>query len=124
MSTGPDLLGKKFPAESGTRPIPREYPICRVPPVSHLERRLLMLSKLIPVGGWSAVLAGVLLITMDLGYELLGELLTVADRPSEAAASTSHVIAYGLHLIGTLLLLVALVGLYVRQAEAAGTLGL
>ena len=83
-----------------------------------------MLLKLIRVGGLAAVLAGPLLLVTDIGYELLGSSLTGADTVSEAAASTSFAIAYGLHLFGTLLLLVVLVGLYVRQAEAAGTLGL
>jgi hypothetical protein len=48
--------------------------------------------------------------------------LTGGDTVSETGASTPFAIAYGLYLIGMLLLLVVLIGLYARQAEAAATL--
>jgi hypothetical protein len=75
-------------------------------------------SNLIRLSGLAAVAAGVLL--------LIGDLLAFATEPenlSEWATAPSYVFVWLLFLLGAVLLLVGLVGLYVRQSEAAGVLG-
>lgn len=74
-------------------------------------------SDLIRLSSLAAVAAGVLL--------LIGDLLAFATEPknlSEWATSPSYVFVWLLFLLGAVLLLVGLVGLYVRQSEAAGVL--
>ena len=81
-------------------------------------------SNLVRLGGLPAVTAGVLLLILDawgLVLELLG---AYPENFSEEALTTSYAVQSALWLIGTLLLLVAVVGLYSRQSEAAGALGL
>jgi hypothetical protein len=81
-------------------------------------------SNLVRLGGLPAVTAGVLLLILDawgLVLELLG---AYPENFSEEALTTSYAVQSALWLIGTLLLLVAVVGLYARQSEAAGALGL
>ncbi len=75
-------------------------------------------SNLIRLSGLAAVLAGVLAFIGDLLS------LTEPESLSEAATTASYVFTYLLYLLGTVLLLVGLVGLYVRQSEATGILGL
>lgn len=76
-------------------------------------------SNLIRLGGLAAVLAGVLLT--------IGALLSLAtesENPSESATTASYAFTWLLYLLGGVLLLLGLVGLYARQSEAAGILGL
>jgi len=75
-------------------------------------------SNLLRLSGLAAVLAGVLLTIGDLLS------LTEPENLSEAATTASFAFTYLLYLLGTVLVLVGLVGLYVRQSEAAGILGL
>ena len=80
-------------------------------------------SNLVRLGGLAAVTAGVLLLILDawgLVLELLGPYL---KNFSKEAATTGYALQSALWLVGALLLLAA-VGLYARQSEAAGTLGL
>ncbi len=75
--------------------------------------------SLIRLGGLVAVLAGVLL--------LIGDLLSLTidfENLSKSATTASYAFVFTLYLLGTVLLLVGLVSLYVRQSEAAGVLGL
>ena len=75
-------------------------------------------SSLIRWAGLAAVLSGVSSVMGD----LLG--LTVDLESAESAATTPYVLVFALYLLGTLLLLLGLVGLYAGQAEEAGILGL
>lgn len=75
-------------------------------------------SNLIRLGGLAAVVSGVLLVIGDLLS------LTEPETMSEAATTASFTLTYLLYLLGTVLVLVGLVALYVRQSEAAGILGL
>jgi hypothetical protein len=65
------------------------------------------------------MVGGVLLIVSD-----FLELLLVGYDLGEAATTGAYAMVTGLTLLGTVLLLVGLVGLYVCQSEAAGLLGL
>lgn len=77
-----------------------------------------MSSKRIRVGGLAAVLGGVLLVFGDL-------VPLVAGVSSDAYTGTMpEKIASVLFLTGLVFILVALVGLYLHQAEAAGRFGL
>ncbi len=77
-------------------------------------------SDLIRWGGPAAVAGGVLFV--------LGELLNLPtlgeENLSEVAVTASWVVQQLLFLLGTVLLLFGLFGLYARQSEAAGTLGI
>jgi hypothetical protein len=68
--------------------------------------------------------AGALLLIADLWNLLLEFIVGGSGNFSEFAVTTSWGVLSAIYLIGALLLLVALVGLYVRQSEASGTLGL
>ena len=81
-------------------------------------------SNLIRLGGLAAVVAGALLLIADLWNLLLEIIIGGSGNFSEFAVTTSYTVMSAMYLIGGLLLLVALVGLYVRQSEVAGTLGL
>ena len=81
-------------------------------------------SNLIRVGGLAAVLAGALLLIADLWSLLLEVIVGGSENFSEFAVTTPWTVLSTMFLLGSLLLLVALVGLYARQSEAAGTLGL
>ena len=75
-------------------------------------------SNLISLSGLATVAAGVLLT--------IGDLLifaTETENLSEWRETTPYVFAWLLYLLGGVLLLAGLVGLYVRQSEAAGILG-
>jgi hypothetical protein len=76
-------------------------------------------SSLIRLSGLAAVVAGVLLLIGD-----LLSLATESENLSESATTAPYVFTFLLFLLGTVLVLVGLVGLYVRQSEAAGMLGL
>lgn len=76
-------------------------------------------SNLIRLSGLAAVLGGVLF--------LVGGLLSLATetedfRRGEWATTTPYLVTWSLFLLGGVLLLIGLVGLYVRQSEAAGHL--
>ena len=77
-------------------------------------------ATLVRVGGLAAVLSGVLLV---LG-ELLNLTLDFATDPVEAITSATFVIQSVVLMLAVALLLVGLVGLYTRVAEAVGGLGL
>jgi len=81
-------------------------------------------SNLIRVGGLAAVVAGVLLLILDVWGLLLEIRGAYPENFSEEALTTTYTLQSALWLIGALLLLVAVVGLHARQAEAAGALGL
>ena len=81
-----------------------------------------MSSNLVRLGGLVAVAAGVLLLIADLWGLLLEIIAGGSENFSEFAATTSWTVLSAMYLIGGLLLLVALVGLYAHQSEAAGTL--
>lgn len=81
-------------------------------------------SNLIRVGGLAAVLAGALLLIADLWSLLLEVIVGGSENFSEFAVTTPWTVLSTMFLLGSLLLLVALVGLYARQSEAAGALGL
>ena len=79
-------------------------------------------SNLIRLSGLAAVVAGALLLVGDL-LDLLS-LATGPENLSEAATTAPFTFTFLLYLIGSVLLLVGLVGLYVRQSEASGLIGL
>ncbi len=81
-------------------------------------------SNLIRLGGLVAVVAGALLLIADLWGLLLEVTSGGSENFSEFAVTTSWTVLSATYLIGGLLLLVALVGLYAYQSEAAGVLGL
>ena len=81
-------------------------------------------SNLIRIGGLVAVVAGALLLLADLWNLLLEVFVGGTENFSEFAVTTSWTVLSATYLVGGLLLLVALVGLYAYQSEAAGTLGL
>ena len=81
-------------------------------------------SNLVRLGGLAAITAGALLLILDL-WGLVLELLGVSpENFSEEALTTTYTVQSAIWLIGALLLLVVVVGLHARQAEAAGALGL
>ena len=90
-------------------------------PPSRTEREVAVpLATLVRVGGLAAVLAGVLLVLA----ELLNLTLDFDTDPVEAATSVTSVIQSVVLMLVVALLLVGLVGLYIRVAEATGRFGL
>ena len=77
-------------------------------------------SNLIRLSGLAAVVAGVLLAIVD----VVGFLVLDFENFSEVAATGTYAFISGLFMIATLLLLLGLVGLYARQSEVTGFLGL
>ena len=76
-------------------------------------------SNLISLSGLAAAVAAGVLLT-------IGDLLifaTETENLSEWARTTPYVFVWLLYLLGGVLLLAGLVGLYVRQSQAAGILG-
>lgn len=75
-------------------------------------------SNLIRWGGLAALVSAVL--------SVIGDILRLfVDVESAAVATgTSYALVFGLYLVGGVLLLLGLVGLYASQSEAAGVLGL
>ena len=76
-------------------------------------------SSLIRLSGLAAMVASVLLLIGD-----LLSLATESENMSESATTAPHIFTFLLYLLGSVLVLVGLVGLYVRQSEAVGVLGL
>ncbi len=70
------------------------------------------------------MLAGALLLILDVWALLLELLGALPENFIEEALTTSFTVQSAMWLIGVLLLLVAFVGLHIRQSEAADTLGL
>lgn len=81
-------------------------------------------TNLVRVGGLAAVVAGVLLLILDVWGLLLEIRGAYPENFSEEALTTTYTFQSALWLIGALLLLAAVVGLHARQSEAAGALGL
>ena len=81
--------------------------------------RSMATSNLIRWNGLASVVGGVLLIISD-----FLELLLVGYDLGEASTTRTYAVVTGLTLLGTVLLLVGLIGLYVGQLENAGLLGL
>lgn len=71
----------------------------------------------------AAIAAGSLLLVGELWSLLAMIMVGETGKFSEFAATGSWSAITAMYLIGALLLLVALVGLYARQSEEAGTLG-
>lgn len=83
-----------------------------------------MTAKYIRWGGLAAILGGALLLIAD-GWGLAQELLgTGPERFSEQATTSAWTVVSVLFMSGGVLILLGLVGIYARQAEAAGILGL
>ncbi len=74
---------------------------------------------LIRLGALAAVLSGILWIVGELLYLIPG----LREFTAEAATSGSYLFQSALFLLGGVLLLGALVGLYARHSETLGTLG-
>jgi hypothetical protein len=77
-------------------------------------------SDLIRWGGLAALVGGVLFVVA----ELLGLPTLNVESFSETATTASFAIQQLLFLLGVALVLLGLVGLYARQSEAVGALGL
>ncbi|MDP8939576.1 MAG: hypothetical protein M3N10_04660 [Actinomycetota bacterium] len=75
-------------------------------------------SDLVRWGGLAALVSA--------AVSVIGDILRlfVDVESAGSATGTSYALVFGLHLIGSVLLLLGLVGLYVSQSEAAGVLGL
>lgn len=81
------------------------------------------ISGLVRLGGLSAAVGGLLLVISDL-LGLLMERLGGEQPFSEAATTTSFALTSLLSLLAAVLILFGLMGLHLRQSEAAGVLGL
>ncbi|MBA3609860.1 MAG: hypothetical protein H0W54_00330 [Rubrobacter sp.] len=79
-------------------------------------------TTVIRLGGLAAVLVGVFALIAEL-LDLYLYATTSEDSFSEVATSATFTVQGVLILIGAMLLLVALVGIYASQAEAVGVLG-
>jgi hypothetical protein len=79
------------------------------------------LSRFIGAGAWAAIVSGLALMA-----SLLMEWLVVPHERlgPEALLTSSYLVSSGLRLLGIVLLLWALIGIYGRQSRAAGTFGL
>lgn len=78
-------------------------------------------TTVIRLGGLAAVLVGVFALIAEL-LDLYLYATTSEDSFSEVATSATFTVQGVLILIGAMLLLVALVGIYASQAEAVGVL--
>jgi hypothetical protein len=77
-------------------------------------------SNLVRLGGLAAIAGGALFVAAELlGLPTLNE-----ETFSETVTTTSYAVQQLLFLLGVVFVLLGLVGLYVRQSEAAGALGL
>src|SRR5215203_1253512 len=80
------------------------------------------LSRFVRAGAWAAMVSGVALVVSMLltwlvvPYERLGQ--------TEAYLTTSYSVSSGLRLLGFVLLVWGLIGIYGSQSRAAGTFGL
>jgi hypothetical protein len=88
----------------------------------HFERRNLQMSSsnLIRWSGLAAVVGAVLLIVLD-----VAEFILISGQPESAVAGTSALIIVRVfYMVSLTLMLLGLVGLYARQVEQSGSLGL
>lgn len=77
-------------------------------------------TRLLQWSGMAGVASGILLILLDFAF-----LIFFGDQPERvAAATTSWLILLALSIVGAYLGLLALIGLYARQVEETGRLGL
>lgn len=76
-------------------------------------------SNLIRMAGLAALLGGVLLVVAS-----FLDLANQGSAPSEFLLTGRYIFQQALYLLSNTLLLIGLVGLYARQSEAAGVLGL
>jgi hypothetical protein len=80
----------------------------------------LIKTRLLQWSGLAGVVSGLLLILLDLAF-----IVSFGDQPERVAAATlTWLILLDLSIFATYLGLMALMGLYVRQVEEAGRLGL
>src|SRR5215203_7008606 len=79
------------------------------------------LSRFVRMGAWAAIVSGLALVV-----SLLMEWLVVPHERlgSEAYLTSSYLVSSGLRLLGIILLLWGLIGIYKHQSRAAGTFGL
>ncbi len=80
-------------------------------------------SNLIRLSGLAAVLGSVLFLVAEL-LSFATETAHSTENLSEWATTTPWILTWALFLLGGVLLQIGLVGLYVRQSEAAGIYGL
>src|SRR5947209_13854353 len=80
-------------------------------------------SEIIRWGALSAIVGGALLVTTNLRDLMSMVGLGAAEPYIERAATPSFVILNGISLLAGVLILFGLVGLNLRQSEAAGVLG-
>lgn len=77
-------------------------------------------TRLFQLAGSAGVVSGILLILLDMAF-----IAIFGDQPERiAAATTSWLILLTLSIVTAYLVLVALIGLFARQAEAFGRFGL
>lgn len=76
------------------------------------------LASLVRWGGLAALISGVVSVIGDLLR------LFVDVESAEAATTVSYMLVFSTYLIGAILLLLGLIGLYISQSEEAGNLGL
>ena len=78
-------------------------------------------SRFVGAGAWAAIVSG-----LALAVSLLMEWLVVPHERlgPEALLTSSYLVSSGLRLLGIILLLWALIGIYGRQSRSAGTFGL
>ena len=79
------------------------------------------LSRFVRMGAWAAIVSGLALVV-----SLLMEWLVVPHERlgSEAYLTNAYLVSSGLRLLGIILLLWGLIGIYKHQSRAAGTFGL
>lgn len=71
--------------------------------------------QLLRLSGFSALAAGI--------FSAIGDVMSLVVDLEAAAADVSQGIVFGFYLLGTVLLLLGLVGLYASQSRASGRLG-
>src|SRR5215204_3476284 len=79
------------------------------------------MSRFVRAGAWAAIVSGLALVV-----SLLMEWLVVPHERlgSEAYLTNAYLVSSGLRLLGIILLLWGLIGIYKHQSRAAGTFGL
>lgn len=81
-------------------------------------------SALVRYGGLAALIGGALFLVSDVWTLVEEFILGAPERLSEQATTTSWTFVSVMFMAGSILLLLGLVALYARQAEASGILGL
>ncbi len=111
-----ELVPKEIGTSASAVGMPRPLEFLRK--ANEERRQQVSLSKVIRWGGMSAVIGGALFVLGD----LLG--LSLGGDFTESAGTSTFVVQQVLFLLGTVLVLFGLFGLYARQIETAGSLGL